>query len=203
MKKRLIVSKILIAVGIILVLGALFLFLKNEYDSSQAGKIQDESMTVLRQKIESGVEPSNAASQNGDETSSDIPSIEINGEKYMGYLYFPSLSKEFSVMSSWSYPKLKKSVCRYYGSVYTNDLVIAGHNYRKHFGQLKKLNVGDKVYFISSNGVSYEYEVGEIEIVSPTDISRMIESQYDLTLFTCTYGGQDRYTVRCKKVNSN
>lgn len=50
------------------------------------------------------------------------------------------------------------------------------------------------------------YEVIEIVILSPTDVTAMIESEYDLTLFTCTVGGEYRVTVRCNRYepdNSN
>lgn len=204
MKRNQIISKLLIFAGVLLLLGGVLLFLNNEFEDMQADKFQNESLDLIKEKIEAGVEPSDESSEDGIESSyTDIPVIEVDGSKYMGYLYVPSISKEFPVMADWSYPKLKKAVCRYYGSVATNDLVIAGHNFRKHFGQLKKLNVGEKVYFVSANGISYEYEIKEIEILEPTAISEMINSNYELSLYTCTYGGGERYTVRCKRIVEN
>ena len=100
-------------------------------------------------------------------------------------------------MSSWSYPQLKIAPCRYYGSVKTRDLVIAAHNYSRHFGNIKNLSAGDQVYFIDVEGVISSYEVAEVDTLNPTDVENMTSSGYALTLFTCTYGGQSRVTVRC------
>ena len=123
--------------------------------------------------------------------------IEIDGYAYIGYISIPSLGLELPVMSSWSYPQLKIAPCRYYGSVKTRDLVIAAHNYSRHFGNIKNLSAGDQVYFIDVEGVISSYEVAEVDTLNPTDVENMTSSGYALTLFTCTYGGQSRVTVRC------
>lgn len=47
------------------------------------------------------------------------------------------------------------------------------------------------------------YEVTEVEELQPTEIGQMLESGYDLTLYTCTYGGQSRVTVRCSRADSS
>ena len=38
----------------------------------------------------------------------------------------------------------------------------------------------------------------ELEVLQPTAISKMVQSKYDLSLFTCTYDGTTRFTVRCR-----
>ena len=45
-------------------------------------------------------------------------------------------------MESWSYPKLKVAPCRYRGSAYLDDLIIAAHNYDRHFGRINTLLPG-------------------------------------------------------------
>lgn len=102
-------------------------------------------------------------------------------------------------MSQWSYPKLKKSPCRYRGSVYKDDLVIAAHNYRTHFGRIKDLSEGDEVIFTDIDGNIFYYEVALLEILAPNAVVEMESSEWDLTLFTCTLGGASRVTVRCKR----
>lgn len=39
----------------------------------------------------------------------------------------------------------------------------------------------------------------EIEEIEPTNVESMTISDFDLTLFTCTYGGNARFTVRCSR----
>jgi sortase A len=126
--------------------------------------------------------------------------VEIDGRLYIGYLFIPALGLELPVQSQWDYPGLKISPCRYVGSTKTDDLVIAAHNYDRHFGRISKLAQGDLVYFTDMDGVQTTYQVMETLILQPTAIEEMTTSGYDLTLFTCTYGGKTRVTVRCDRV---
>ena len=103
-------------------------------------------------------------------------------------------------MSEYDYSRLKKTPCRYYGSIHTNDLIICGHSYKTHFKYLNKLKQKDLIIFTDVNNVNYVYEVLEIEVLKKTDVEKMIDNNYDLTLYTCTNGGIDRLTIRCNKV---
>lgn len=104
---------------------------------------------------------------------------------------------ELPVMSEWSYPRLKVAPCRYQGSAYTNDLIIAGHNYRKHFSPLKTLEPGARIVFTDVAGNQFYYIADSVEILKKTEVEQMEAGEWDLTLFTCTYGGQTRFTLRC------
>ena len=127
--------------------------------------------------------------------------IPLDGYDYIGYLTFPTLGLELPVMDRWDMVRLKKAPCHYYGSAETGDLVIAAHNYRSSFGQLNHLNIGDEILFTNAAGIVYRYRVGEIEIVQPTAIDYMIHSDWELSLYTCTYGGKQRVTVRCEEIH--
>ena len=127
----------------------------------------------------------------------DMPTVESGGYNYIGKLTISVLDIELPVMDSWSYPRLKIAPCRYSGSAYLNDLVIAAHNYSFHFGRLKNLREGDDITFTDADGNVFEYEVDLIETLRPTDVEKMTSGDWDLTLFTCTVGGRTRVTVRC------
>ena len=124
---------------------------------------------------------------------------ELDGAYYMGLLSIPKLERVLPVQSEWSMTKLKRSPCRYYGTLGDN-LVIAAHNYNGHFGGVTKLRQGDSVVFTAMDGDKIYYEVAEIYTVPPDAIEEMVGSDYDLTLFTCTYGAQERVTIRCVEV---
>lgn len=132
--------------------------------------------------------------------NNEMTEIDIDGYLYIGYISIPSLGLELPVMSSWSYPQLKIAPCRYYGSTKTRDLVIAAHNYSRHFGNIKSLNTGDSVYFTDIDEVVTVYQVAEIDTLGSNAVEEMTSSGYELTLFTCTYDGQSRVTVRCSVV---
>lgn len=178
-----------IAFGTALVLAALSLFIWNQLENSRAGNAVDEILPAV-------IEETNSPCS----YSEDMTEVEIDGYYYIGYVTVPSLSLELPVMTDWSYPQLKISPCRYSGSVKTDNLVIAAHNYISHFGKIKDMSVGDTVIFTDMNGVVYMYEVAEINSLSPSASEEMTDSGYALTLFTCTYGGQSRVTVRCDRV---
>lgn len=129
----------------------------------------------------------------------DMPVKEINGAQYIGILEIPKLGLELPIQSTWSYPGLKVSPCRYDGSVYLDNMVICSHNYNTHFGRLKELDAGDLISFTDMDGNKFEYAVAETEILQPTAVEEMISGNWDLTLFTCTIGGATRVTVRCDR----
>ncbi len=127
----------------------------------------------------------------------DMPTVELDGNEYIGILEIPSLELSLPVMSSWSYPKLKLAPCRYGGSAYLNDLIIAAHNYPTHFGALGNLELGAAVIFTDADGNEFSYTVSEIEQLPSTALEEMKSGDWDLTLFTCTVGGKARVTARC------
>ena len=200
-------GKVLISIGLLLIAAALILTFYNLWDANRAAK---ESQKV-RQQIGISVEDVESAEQQDVSNQMELPDYlrfpdmempveNIDGYYYVGILEIPSQELSLPVMSDWNYAQLKVSPCRYAGSVYKDDMVIAAHNYRSHFGKLKNLALGDEVYFIDMDGNVFSFQVADIEVLEPTDIEEMKNSGYDLSLFTCTYGGQARLTIRCDRI---
>lgn len=129
-----------------------------------------------------------------------MPQTEIDGNRYIGVLDIPALDLSLPVMGDWTYEKLKIAPCRYAGSIYSGDAVICGHNYDRHFGSLRDLPVGEKIRFTDMDGNVFTYTICAQQSLHKTAVSEMIalSGDWDLTLFTCTPGGQTRVTVRCK-----
>lgn len=213
-------SKVKIGLGIlILLLGFAMvcacglLIYHNEQESLEAADSVRHTLPELKEKIaEVTGDPENTLYQryllgdayvapDSDEAAEEFV-IPMDGYSYIGYLTFPTLGMELPVLDSWDTVRLRKAPCRYYGSAETQDLVIAAHNYRSSFGQLQNLQYGDELMFTDAAGIVHRYLVGEIEIVGPTEIDYMINSDWDLSLYTCTYGGAQRLTVRCSEQES-
>ena len=129
-----------------------------------------------------------------------MPAVEEDGGDYIGVLELPLLGLELPVMESWSYPDLRVAPCRYSGSAYQDDMVVAAHNYKSHFGCLKELRLGDEVRFTDMEGNVFRYAVADLETLGKYDVEKMTSGDWDLTLFTCTYGGKSRVTVRCQRM---
>ena len=191
---------LLMAAGLLLVAAALFLTVYNLWDEQRAAN------TVARtlEEITPLVQP--VPIENADEEiipdyqlnpHMERPTVEIDGRDYIGRLDIPVLGLSLPVLSQWSYPNLKAAPCRYTGSTYAEPLVIAGHNYKSHFGSLKELVLGDTVQFTDVDGNIFSYVVCQTDLLGKYDVEEMDAGEWDLTLFTCTMDGKMRVTVRC------
>ena len=191
--------------GTVLVLAALSLFLRNRQEDERAGESVEHLLPLVKEYIEGSAEVKEAAAVRPARTDSDpsvMTEIELDGNYYIGYLSIPALGLELPVMAQWDYERLRIAPCRYTGSVKTDDLVIAAHNYSRHFGGISQFSGGEDVYFTDLDGMRYCYQVVKVETLEPTAVEEMSAGKYDLTLFTCTYGGASRVTVRCERSGS-
>lgn len=191
---------IFIALGLALLLGSLGLFLYNEKLQNDAAKASEELMPQIVDAIkirqEETEEPEIVAP---DEKKMTV--IEIDGSDYLGFVGIPALGIELPVMADWDYEKLKTAPCRYSGSVYTEDLVIMAHNYKKHFGRLSQLVNGDQITFTDMDGKTYRYKVVSVEMLPEYAVEEMTSGDFEFTLFTCTYTGESRVAVRCDRIS--
>lgn len=132
-----------------------------------------------------------------------MPAVKIGKYNYIGELSIEKLNTRLPVMEEWDYDRLKISPCKYRGSIYDKNMVIAGHNYKSHFGKLYTLNKGDRVEFLDVNKNIFNFEVINIEKLDPTNIELFINNEnaeWDLTLFTCTLSGKERTVIRLKEI---
>ena len=220
---------ICITLGTVLILGALSLLLYNQREAAKAEAAVNAVLPQLMEQIHKGPpEPTDATVETTvpeatvpetkpvdppatepeqpteapvvtQPVSKEMDTVELEGHSYIGYVSIPSLQLTLPVMADWTYPKLKIAPCRYCGSIYTRDLVLMAHNYERHFGGLSRLRGGEAVTFTDVYGVTTEFTVVLVDILNPTDVEKMTSGEYDLTLFTCTYGGKTRVTVRCQQ----
>jgi len=188
-------GRLLIRMGSALLLAALCLTAYNIGEGRRAAARSEEILQAMRTSAPArGPEPLPACTP-GPETQ--MPEVEIDGAAYIGVLAIETLGLELPVMSQWSESNLKAAPCRYEGSAYRGDLVIAAHNYAAHFGNLKNLSPGDAVCFTDGDGRAFRYVVTAVETLPSTAIEEMTASGHALTLFTCTLDGADRVAVRC------
>lgn len=195
----------LIFTGLLLIAAALFITAFNLREEAAARTASVRAADRLEALIPAHTPRPAAVSgavlpENVPETDMEMPVKTVDGVDYIGVIAVPSLSLELPVASEWSYERLKISPCRYSGSVYSGDMVLCAHNYSSHFGQIKTLKPGDAVVFTDVDGNVYNYEVAELETLQPAAVDEMKSGEWDLTLFTCTIGGQTRVTVRCDRV---
>ncbi len=187
------VAVTLMSVGILLIGFALGLLIYNNYENRKA----QESADALIESIRINIAENELKDVESDPFDEEMTVKEIDGYGYIGYITVPRLNIDLPVMSEWDYGRLKISPCRYYGSTKTDNLVIAAHNYKVHFGYLGNLQPGDAVIFTDMDAGVHNYKVDFVELLMPTDVDKVKESGDDLILYTCTYGGAKRIVVRC------
>ena len=201
-----------IATGTVLIIAALFLCLYNAEENKRAG---EEAGNTLSELIEAIPEPTQKPTETAVNTTAEpdlyaqyetttttappLPTIELNGRLYCGYITISALDLELPVANELDYNVLRTSPCRYRGTAEGGDLIIAAHNYNSHFGKLKDLSEGDEIMFTDCEGNQHLYSVISIESVGGTDIDSMLAGStedWQLTLFTCDLSGRSRVTIR-------
>lgn len=225
MKGKRTISLLLTLAGSLLLLSALGLVLYNIRDAHRAADASEQVLEELKLVIPEPSHSQAPAAIPAESTSiseqlvpeqappeeipdyilsphMDMPEQVIDGSAYIGTLEIPALDLTLPVASSWSYDLLKKTPCRYAGSAYTDDLVIAAHNYSSHFGGLTKLSLDSEIRFTDIDGNVFVYGVTDLETLEATAVEEMTEGPASLTLFTCTIGGEKRIAVRAERIDS-
>jgi len=199
-------------IGAALILGALSLFLFNQQEAAEAQQAAVELLPQLIQKMEEEqavreeteeprpVQPLSTPVEFLEPEDLEMPEEVVGMYAYIGYLSVPKLGLELPVMADWDYTRLQIAPCRYTGTLRGENLVLMAHNYVTHFGRLSELSEGDSVLFTDVEGITTEYRVVAQDVLEPTAVEEMTAGEYDLTLFTCTYGGRSRVTVYCDMV---
>lgn len=189
---------VLIALGVVTLFAALVLAGGNVYADRCAAASAAQAVQVLSDRMTGqAVDEEPRIPDYQLDKRMEMPTIRVDGRDYIGTLTLPTLSLEFPVISRWSNEALRSAPCRYSGSAYTGDMVLAAHNYSSHFGRLKELHQGDMVQFADVDGNVFTYTVAVCEVLPANAVEEMCSGEWALTLFTCTLGGVSRVTIRC------
>ena len=192
-KKKSPLGILLIILGIILISSAFLLYMNNVREEKDAGKSAESLLVKAEEKIEKLNETSEVSSEKE-------ASEEMKIEDYYdldGILTIPELSLKLPVLSDYSDDLLKVSVCVYESTGDTNDgKVIAGHNYRYHFGPLLRLKEGAEVTYENMDGSMHDYTVTLIEEIDEKDYGALDGGAWDMTLLTCNKDMKKRVLVR-------
>ena len=190
----------LIYIGFLFVVAAIILTSYNFWDDRRAAAASGAAMEEILLDI------SKAKEMQEEETPDyfvapemEMPKSSVGEYDYIGVLDIPALGMNLPVVGELSYSALKVAPCRYTGSAYQDDLIIAAHNYSGHFGKIKRLQAGDDVFFTDMDGNLFSYQMVSMEVLKDTAVKDMRSGGYDLTLFTCTYAGDSRMTIRCER----
>ena len=201
------IGVICVFLGVICILSAIGFVAYNRWEDKNAEGISQDLLEDVQSIIEESQpeQPLPDGTVNLPNDTEKLPTematVKVGGYDCIGILSVPVLDLELPVLTDWSYAKLKKAPCHYYGSYYEKDFVIAAHNYKSHFGRLSQLQTGDIVIFTDVHGADHYYEVALLETLPKEATLEMIASGFGLSLYTCTPGGASRVTVRCNAID--
>lgn len=212
MKRKLGMACMVLGIG--LVLCAAYLMMINQQEDTIAQESSEGVMSALVQQVRENTKETLSESDTMPELELYKPvnllteeekkmaEVMIDGIPYIGYLSIPKLEQDLPIISTWNYSLLKVAPCRYVGTVRGENLVLMAHNYASHFGKISQLETGDTITFTDMDGEITCYEVVGEDILAPTAVEEMTAGVFDLTLFTCTYGGKYRVTIYCDQIDS-
>lgn len=174
---------------------------------SQEAEQTDDISSVIAEEADSAAKVNEMEADFTDSRETlpaEMPVVQIDAYEYIGYLSIPDLNLKLPVMAEWDYNRLKIAPCCQFGSSRTNDLVIAAHNYKTHFGSLSSLETGAEVIFTDMDGIKNRYALmKKPQTLAPDDVNAVQNSGYDLVLYTCTPGGATRVAVFCDRVQKD
>ena len=185
---------LMVILGLCMVFSALRMHRTQEQQDALAGENAQVLLTRLRQPaVPVTISP-------------QLPGMmavkEYQGYTMIGTLRIGQLQMELPILSTWNDEWLELAPCRYSGSLHGKNLILMGHNYKSHFTPLHNIAVGTQVEFEDVNGINYHYRVDKTEILHENAVEQL-SSDYPLTLFTCTAGGQNRLVVRCAEAEKS
>ena len=201
MRRKLGISLMALGLALLAASVGLLSFNRREADRAEAASMEllpavsDAIAAQMAQKTETTLQLPIFA----EPTAAQMKAVEVDGYLCVGYVSIPRLELNLPVQASCTDENLKVSPCLYSGTTMEDDLVLAGHNYRRHFGPIRRLKSGDDVVFVDMEGNVIHYRVTAVDAVPPTAVEEVTSGQFDLALVTCTYGGETRLVVYCDR----
>ena len=204
----------LIKIFIILLLLELFIFFIEV--EQQGTEIANEPQEIMiTEEIKEEIEETK---ENEIVTEIQKPTKQYEKEdiitEYKGYtvsskLTIPAISLETYILQNYSVNALRVSVTKFWGvdANQIGNFCIAGHNFKNKnmFSNLKKLNIGDRL-FISDNEIGkIEYEIYDKFIVFPHETDCLNPETYgkrEVTLITCTIDSKQRIIIKAREVEA-
>ena len=143
-------------------------------------EVQDGSANISQSFIQGGVTYTTAFTEVTDD-------LYYSGG-YLATLKIPSLNVNVKVYEGTSSSVLAKGAGHFEGtSIWSGNVAVAGHNRGAncYFGDIHKLNVGDKITLTTKLGTR-TYAVESVSKISETDQSGLTAtSRNQITLYTC------------------
>ena len=174
------ISKILITMGLLIIIGSLILITYSKYMEKKALSSFEEK--IERQEVIAVVNP-------GDE---------------IGIIEIKSVNLKNVIVESTDKKYLNHHVCHFENSAMPGEdgnFALAGHSstyyYNQVFNELHKVKIGDEIIIKTIND-EFTYTITETIVVESDEIEVLDQdmTKKEITLVTCTNGGKQRFIVK-------
>ena len=171
-------TRILLALGVLLVLGALLItvvpMLRGKIATSKNGGVFETVYSLI---------PEVRAGAFDDRVDVEMPSLEVDGEDYVGIIEIPMCGVHLPIRASWDSGDISRSPCRFTGSIYDGSLVVGGSDHEGQFNFAKTISIGDTVFVTDMTGARYTYKVTWVELTDDVSREYLTSREADLVLF--------------------
>ena len=199
-------KKYIISIIILMTIISLMILLVIEKYQDTKIPVREQQITSIENNIE---ENTIIVSKQNTNKQKEYPKEEIIQE-YKGYdvcakLEIPSIKLETYVLKNYSVQALNISVTKFWGANpnQIGNFCIAGHNFKNSnmFSNLKKLEIGEKIYVTDNDIGEVEYTIYNIEKVIPENVECLDQDtkNREVTLITCTSDSSLRIIVQAKE----
>ena len=174
------ISKILITMGLLIIIGSLILITYSKYMENKALSSFEEK--IERQEVITEVNP-------GDE---------------IGIIEIKSVNLKNVIVESTDKKYLNHHVCHFENSAMPGEdgnFALAGHSstyyYNQVINEIHKVKIGDEIIIKTIND-EFTYTITETIVVESDEIEVLDQdmTKKEITLVTCTNGGKQRFIVK-------
>lgn len=169
-------------------------------------KVNEEKMTDIVEQIKTTKLEEKIEIPNNGSNIETITEIKIDGYTVLGIIRIPEIGLEYPILNETTNKSMKKSITKFWGPNLNEigNLTLAGHNNRDGtmFGKVKKLKIGDIIEIEDLYKNIVKYEVFDIYVIEPNDVSCVESVKADtreITLITCTNGNKNRLITKARE----
>lgn len=170
-------------------------------------KVNEEKMTDIVEQIKTTKLEEKIEIPNNGSNIETITEIKIDGYTVLGIIRIPEIGLEYPILNETTNKSMKKSITKFWGPNLNEigNLTLAGHNNRDGtmFGKVKKLKIGDIIEIEDLYENIVKYEVFDIYVIEPNDVSCVESVKADtreITLITCTNGNKNRLITKAREI---
>lgn len=186
-------SKLLIALGLLLILGSLGALLGTSIYAGYARREAAATVEQLRELL-----PAGTAGMLDRYSNMDMPVLQVGGRDIVAILEIPGYGLTLPVRDDWGGGRVRTIPARFCGTAYNGSLIIGGSDQPGQFDFFDQIQPGAAVKLTDMTGRVFSYTVSRIDRASSAAAEKLTGGEGELTLFVRDAYGLDYILLRCK-----